>query len=423
VEAADAVGVMRAVPELRRSLAGERQLALLLSARLISLLGTGIAPIAVAFAALQLTGSSSAVAVVVGARMFAQVTLMLLGGVFADRVSRQRVMVMAELTAGVVQAISAALLIAGVASLWELALLQAAGGAAAAFLLPALQGVVPELVAEERRHQANALLGLVRDVGRLSGVAVGGVIVALVGGGWGLAVDAATFFAGALLIAQLRLPQSEPVPQQRLIRDLADGWDEFRSHTWVWALTAQSSVVNAFGMGAFLVLGPVVARDDFSGAASWAVIFGGFTVGLIAGGVLAARIKVTRPLLLAPLAGLLLMPPLLLLAFHAPIAVTTVSTATLGVATSLYGANFATVLQAGISLEKLSRVSAYTMFGSFAAIPLGVAAIGALTAVAGVAPTLLVCAFVVGVASAALYAFSQALNLRTLVVAIAAPAD
>jgi MFS family permease len=348
---------------------------------------------------------------------------MLLGGVFADRVSRQRVMVMAELTAGVVQAISAALLIAGVASLWELALLQAAGGAAAAFLLPALQGVVPELVAEERRHQANALLGLVRDVGRLSGVAVGGVIVALVGGGWGLAVDAATFFAGALLIAQLRLPQSEPVPQQRLIRDLADGWDEFRSHTWVWALTAQSSVVNAFGMGAFLVLGPVVARDDFSGAASWAVIFGGFTVGLIAGGVLAARIKVTRPLLLAPLAGLLLMPPLLLLAFHAPIAVTTVSTATLGVATSLYGANFATVLQAGISLEKLSRVSAYTMFGSFAAIPLGVAAIGALSAVAGVAPTLLVCAFVVGVASAALYAFSQALNLRTLVVAIAAPAD
>ena len=72
---------------------GERNFRLLVSARAISFLGTNLAPIAVAFAVLDLTGSATDVGFAFAAWTLAQISTLLVGGVVADRFSRRRVMV------------------------------------------------------------------------------------------------------------------------------------------------------------------------------------------------------------------------------------------------------------------------------------------------------------------------------------------
>jgi uncharacterized protein YjeT (DUF2065 family) len=257
------------LPHFRTGALGQRQFRLLLIGRSTSLLGAAIAPIAIAFATLGLKDSASAVALVVGARMFAQVSFMLVGGVLADRFPRNRVIVGADLVAGTAQAATAVLLLFGAAQLCHLVVLQAVGGAATAFLLPALNGLVPSVVPTEQRQEANALLGVVRDVMRLAGTAAGGVLVAGLGAGWALGLDASTFFVSALVIARLRLPRDERTASRTFARELAEGWQEFRSRTWMWAISAQFALVNAIGIGSFLVLGPIVAKRTLGGAASW----------------------------------------------------------------------------------------------------------------------------------------------------------
>lgn len=370
----------------------ERRFRLLLVARTTSFFGAGIAPIAVAFATLAVHSSPEAVALVVGARVLAQVVFTPFGGVWADRLPRQYVMVGADLACGAAQAATAVLLLTGRSQMWELVALQAVGGAATAFVVPALQGVVPQIVPEDHRQQANALLGLARDGSRIAGTAVGGMLVAVVGGGWALGLDAMTFFMSALVLSRIRLPAGERAARPSVLRELGDGWREFRSRTWMWAIAAQFAVFNAIGMGSFFVLGPVVARRDLGGARGWSLVLAGQMVGLFLGGVLALRLRPRRPLLTAPLASIALAAPLVALGTHQGVTVIALAAAASGAASAVFDVMFLTALQDETPEEKLSRVSSFTMLGAFASIPGGIALVGALGTFVGVDTTLILAA-------------------------------
>ncbi|HEY3181583.1 MAG TPA: MFS transporter [Gaiellaceae bacterium] len=377
---------------LRGGVSCERRFRLLLIARTTSFFGAGIAPIAVAFATLAVHSSPEAVALVVGARVLAQVVFMPAGGVWADRLPRHYVMVAADLVCGAAQAATAVLLLTGKSQMWELVALQAVGGAATAFVVPALQGVVPQIVPEEHRQQANALLGLARDGARIFGTAIGGMLVAALGGGWALGLDAMTFFVSALLLSRIRLPLAARVARPSVFRELGEGWREFRSRTWMWAIAAQFAVFNAIGMGSFFVLGPVVARRELGGAGGWSLVLAGQMIGLFVGGLLALRVSPRRPLLTAPLASILLAAPLIALGTHQGVLVIAVAAAASGAASAVFDVLFLTALQDETPEEKLSRVSSFTMLGAFASIPAGIALVGALGTWVGVDKTLILAA-------------------------------
>lgn len=218
----------------------ERPFRLLFAARTISLTGSAMAPIAVAFAVLEITRSPAVLGTVIGARIVPLVAFSLIGGVWADRLPRQRLMVGADLLSAVAQAVTAMLVLLGAAHLWQLVVLQVVGGTAAAVFQPALGGAVPQVVPAESRRQANAWLSTSASAARLGGVALGGVVVGFLGAGVGLAVDAATFLASALLLAGLALEGVARTGRRSMLADLAEGWNEFRSRTWVWAIAAHS---------------------------------------------------------------------------------------------------------------------------------------------------------------------------------------
>ncbi len=187
-----------------------------------------MAPIALAFAVLDLTGSKTDLGIVLAANWVPQLFLVLFGGVFADRLPRHLVMVGSNAISAAAQGAIAALLLTGTARLWQLIALQVLRGAAFSFFFPASQGLVPETVRPTLLQQANVLLGMSRNATNVLGAALGGVLVAAASPGWALAFDAATYLSSAAVLAAMRLPgRARTVEAPNVVRELAEGWTEF----------------------------------------------------------------------------------------------------------------------------------------------------------------------------------------------------
>ena len=279
---------------------------------------------ALSFAVLDLTGSVSDLGYVFTARSLPLVAFLLVGGVFADRLSRRTVMIGADLVRLGSQGLTATLLIAGHAQVWELAALQAVVGLASAFFYPAVTGLTPMLVGPEHLQQANVLRGISQAAGGIAGPAIAAALVATVGSGWALAVDAASFGVSAAALAALRLPPHAHLAAQRFFGDLRDGWSEFRSHTWLWAGVIAAGLGNML-WAPFSVLGPAIAKSSLGGPSAWALITGCSGAGAFIGGLVALRLRPRRPFRTAFVAYLPFGSPLALLAVRAPAPVVAVA--------------------------------------------------------------------------------------------------
>src|SRR6185503_2894621 len=263
----------------------ERDFRLLFLGRTISLFGTAFAPIALAFAVIELTGSPSDLGLVLSAYMLAHLVFLLAGGVWADRLPRNLVMVTSDLLSGAAQAIAAVLLLSGAAQTWYLVVLGAIRGGVSAFFMPASTGLVPQVVSAGRLQQANALLSLSRNSTRIAGVALAGILVATIGPGWALALDGATYALGALFVGMLHARAPVAPGNREFLRELAEGWREFRSRYWLCVTIVQFALINAYAIGAFLVLGPFVAEEHLGGATAWGLILAAEAAGMIAAGI------------------------------------------------------------------------------------------------------------------------------------------
>jgi MFS family permease len=291
------------------------------AARAVSLLGTSMAPTALAFAILDQPGGSAAkLGIVLAGRSIAQVIFLLFGGALADRFPRYRIMVGSDVLAFAAQGAIAGLFITRTAPLALLVGLSVVNGAANALFLPASRGLIPEIVDPSQLQSANALIRLSQNSASLAGVAASGAIIVAVGAGWALGLDAATFAVSALLVLTSQAPRSGHARDRTtMLSDLREGWQEFRSRQWVWVIVAQFALVNLCFSPCVYVLGPIVAKEHWGGALAWSVIITANAVGLIGGSFLAMRIRPARPLLVATIATFGFLPPFFLLAVHAPV--------------------------------------------------------------------------------------------------------
>jgi predicted MFS family arabinose efflux permease len=335
-----------------------------------------VAPIALAFAVLDLTGSKTDLGLVLTAIWVPQLLLVLFGGVFADRLPRHLVMVGSNLLSGLAQGGIAVLLLTHHAQLWQLIVLQVFRGIAMAFFFPAVQGLIPETVSPSLLQQANALLGMTKNGANIFGAALGGVLVATAGPGWALGFDGATYLISAAILAAMRLKRAERVETPSVWRELAEGWTEFSSRTWLWAVVASAAVGNTVWMGASLVLGPLVAKEYLGGAASWGIIMASQGAGLLAGGLLLLRFRPQRLLLVGMGAFSVAALPVFFLASLRSTPVIAAGYFIAGVSLEIFSILWAMAMQQNVPQEKLSRVSAYDALGSIVFVPLGLSLAG-----------------------------------------------
>src|SRR6266566_5162198 len=234
----------------------QREFRLMFLGRVSSYAGSTFAIVALPFAVLELTGSTTDVGLVVASRSLPQVVFMLVGGIWADRLPRHALMVGTNVVSAIAQGATAALLLTGNAEIWQLAALQALGGTATAFFFPASTGLVPQTVPATQLQEANALLRLALNVAQISSAAAAGFVVAGIGPGWAIAVDAASFVVGAVFLAGMHLPRGQRIEAPNFLKELALGWREFRSRTWLWVIVVAFAFLNATEVGGVNVLGP-----------------------------------------------------------------------------------------------------------------------------------------------------------------------
>lgn len=366
----------------------ERDFRLLFLGRTISFAGGSFATVALAFAVLELTGSKADLGYVLAARSIPQVIFLLVGGIWADRLPRHHVMVVSNLVSGASQAAAAVLLLSGHATVWELALLAALNGTSSAFFFPASIGIVPQTVPQRLLQSANALLRLGVNASLIGGAALGGLIIAVTSPGIGIACDAVSFFLGALFIARMHLPAGLRLEGSNFLTELAEGWREFRSRTWLWVIVLQFGFVNAAEQGSMNVLGPAVAKEHFGGAAAWGLILTAEGLGLVVGGLLLLRIRPRRLLRAATLGVFVTVLFPLALAVPLPVALVAGAALIAGAGAETFGVLWETTVQQEIPQEKLSRVSSYDALGSFVLTPIGLAIAGPLAEALGTQRTL-----------------------------------
>ncbi len=361
-------------------------------AYLITYSGTAMAPIAMAFGVLELTGSTRDASIVIAAPTAASIVVLLFGGVIADRVSRQRVIVAAELAAMGAQLVLGYLFLSDTASIPLLTTFMLVNGVAMAFHAPAVAGLIVQLVDKHDLQATNAILGIARNSATIGGAALGGMLVALVGAGWTLLADAATFAVSALLVAGLTPRAQRPPEAASLLEDLRLGWREFTRHTWLWTIVLQFSLVVAAIDATFGLLGPAVARDALGGPTHWGFIMAGFGLGTLGGGLLAIRLRPVHPMLLGSCLVFVFaaIPMTLAVPLHTSWII--VAAVAGGFAGQIFGVLWYTTLQRKVPSELLSRVSAYDHMGSIVLAPLGIVVGGILYEALGPRATLLIAA-------------------------------
>jgi len=390
------------VPDFRR----------LFTARTVSTLGSAVAPVALAFAVLDLPGATpSTLGIVLTAQALPEVLFMLLGGVVADRFPRNRVMVLSDLVAGAAQIALGFLFITQQATLPLLVVLAALNGVATALFFPAITGLLPQVVAEHQLQPANGLLRLAMNVARIVGTALAGVMVYVVGSGPTLLVDGGTFLLSAAALIGVRVAVADREPSG-VVADLREGWREFVSRQWVWVIVLSFALINLAAAATFGVLGPVQAKAHYGGASGWAAIVAVEATGTVVGVLLAIRIRPRRPLVVATLSTMALVAPMGLLAIQAPLWTVMVGAFLSGISFDVFGVLWDTALQRHVPQDVLSRVSSYDWLGSLVLAPVGLALAGPTAAAFGIGGALWGCAGIVALSLTAALLSPQVRRLK-----------
>src|SRR4051794_14684696 len=386
----------------------ERPFALLFAAHLASTLGNALFLIALPFAALGLHASAGELGAVLAARSLPFAFFSLFGGAWADRVERRRLMIGCDLVRVGTQGLAAALLVAGAAELWQLAVLAAVYGVADAVFGPALVGIVPAAAGVQRTQEANASLHVVTHVGQLVGAPLGGVLVAAFGAGTAIGIDAVTFLVSAAFLARmpaLRAPRDEA--PERTLRAIATGWRAVRERPWVARFLPVLFVYHVAVLPCVFVLGPLIAERELSGATSWGIVYGAFGIGAVAGGVLALRWRPSAPMRAVGLAFAISSLQALVIALGQTTAGIAAFLGLAGIAVAFGWAMWEATVQARVPEHLVSRVISFDFMFSVGSLPLGLALVGPVAEAAGLRPTMVV-ASALGATLAVIYALTGA---------------
>ena len=369
----------------------ERDFRLVFSSTTISAIGDGVAAIALVFAVLHISHDSpTAVGVVLACRQVAAAAITLAAGVVADRLPRHLVLVAVASVQAIVQGLVGGLIVSGHATVPLLAGLAVVYGLADGFVIPAQNGLVPAVISAFRLQQANALIGLSRSILGFAAPAIGGILVAAGSPGSAILIDAASFAVAAVLLARVRVePRADVVEPEPFLRELREGWTEFRRQRWIF------NTIVYFGLGNFAgqawgVLAPLVMKEHYGGASTYGLVLAFFGVGLVLGGVVVLRWHPSRPLLASCIGAAPFGLGMWMIAFLVPLPVLLAAQLLAGIGLAIHLALWFTVFQEQVPEAARSRVSSYDALGSFVLVPLGTAAAGPIAAAVGIKETLIV---------------------------------
>ncbi|MBM3635265.1 MAG: MFS transporter [Actinobacteria bacterium] len=359
----------------------EQSFRLLFSSQLLSAVGDAVASVAVPFAIIALGGGAGDIGLVLGARAVPLVLFLLIGGVWADRMSRRTVMISSDAVRAGCQATFTAILLLGVGGVPAIVAITFVYGTAEAFFRPALSGILPQSVSPGRLQEAYGLIAMTPAVGMLAGGILGGTAVALISPAGAIALDAVTFAVAIVLLSFARFRVVAMAERGRsFLHDLRDGWDAFRRRTWLVVVVLGESFYALLVMPAIFVAGPLIAEEYLDGAASYAAIVSAFGLGFVTGGLIVARLTPRRPLVLAYAVTMPFVGTFIALSVPAPTAVIAACAWLGGTVIIISGSLLETTITRQVTPDLRSRVGSFRALGSQVCQPIGFGIAGVIIA-------------------------------------------
>lgn len=349
-----------------------------------------MSPIALAYGVLSIEGADgSDLSLVMAARYFPLVAFMLFGGVIADRFQRNRLVGGSDVIGSIVVGVSALSFLGGFPHVGVLIAMGGLFGVLNALWWPAMSGVLPEILPKERLQEGNAVIGLMSNIGYISGTLIGGVLVATFNPGWAMLVDAISFLIAGLILWNLDLPSKSRVESPGIAHDLKVGWREFISRSWVVTMVFCFAFINMSFESMLQVLGPLNFNDPENGPRYWSLNLAGMTAGMMIGGFIVLKLKFKRPLFISMVLIAISVVWDFSLAFQLPLALCVLSAIFSGLTIEFFMVTWNTSLQTHIPEESYSRVNAYDALGSYGIAPIGVVIAGPLANYFGVSAMLI----------------------------------
>lgn len=344
--------------------------------RAITMIAGSMSSIALAFAVLGIDNSPESLAIVLTVFTLSNVVFLIFGGVVADRLPRALVIQSCYVIDILSIGTTAALLFSGTATIPLLAALSAVNGAASAFVMPAMQGIIPQLTTPEHLQQANAMLSFVRSATTIGGPILAGGLVATAGPAWVMVIQAGAWAVAIVLLALVKLPAPDPSGSS-FFRDLRTGWHEFWSRTWMWSICLAFMVMNAIHIGAWGVAGPFIAKNDPRlGITGWGWVLSAEGAGILLMTLVMMWLPLRRPLRWGMLAVSALAVPLAVMGLYPHALIVAIAAFVAGAGVEVFNTGWNVTEMEQIPGDKLSRVASYDMLASFVAMPLGTLAFG-----------------------------------------------
>jgi MFS family permease len=317
-------------------------------------------------------GSPTDVGIVLAAATIPLVAFLLIGGVWADRLPRNRVMIVTDLARFGLHAVLAALIFTDAVEIWHIVVIEALFGTAEAFFRPAYTGLVPQTVPEEMIQDAKAAGSTVETIAEFAGPALATALVLGLGAGWAFALDAATFLVSAFFLTRVRpRERGTPPARQTVLAEMREGYAEVRSRAWIWVTVVVFAVALMLSFGPWTTLGPTIAEEEYGSTGVFGLLAAAMGAGTMLGALLGFRWRPLHPMRAAFLWTLPWPVVTAAFALGAPLVLLVPLFAAAGVGLALFGIWWDTALAERVPPHTLSRVSAYDWMGSLALLPVG----------------------------------------------------
>ena len=347
-------------------------------------------PIAVAVTVLDAGGSATTLGLILAARVLSGVLLSPIGGVWADRLPRKTVLIVAD---GFRAVMGSTMIFFDPTkiSMWILGAIVVLMGVSDAFGSPASQAIMPSILPDHLLPAGNVAKNIATKGGTIAGPGVAGVIVVSFGTHATYVATSLFFLIGAAVLFRLKENYTPPAQEDKskFFADLKDGLQVVLKYRWIAAMIAMASVQLMMVVGTENVLLPVITKRDFNTASVYATAAALFSLGGAISAILSIRMKVKYPgLVCVTVWGLFIFAPLVL-AFPATREMIYVSYLIAGFSVGPWEAFWSTQVQREVPAEYQGRVFSIDYMGSVGLMPLGMALAGPLANLFGERPFLI----------------------------------
>ena len=359
-----------------------RDLRLFFAGQGVSLIGTWMQQVAISWLVYRLTDSAFLLGVMGFGSQFPAFLMAPFAGAMADRWSRYRMVVVAQVLAMTQAVVLATLVLTGTVQIWHLIVLSIVAGLIGGVDIPARQSLLVHLVkGPEDLPNAIALNSSMFNAARLVGPAVAGVIIGWVGEGTVFVLNAVSYLAVLGALAAMNPSQERGHRTGSMLRTIRDGFAYAFGFPPIRDLLILLGLVSLVGIP-YVVLLPVFARDVLGGGAgTLGLLTSSAGLGALLGAlVLASRENIRGLGRVIRRATALFGAALLAFAFSSDVLISCLVLVASGFGVMLATASINTVLQTLVGEEMRGRVMSLYAMAFVGMTPIGSLVGGALAA-------------------------------------------